>query len=362
MQKPRFLLYGANGYSGRLITQYASSLGVEPILAGRNAGEIEPLARELGLACRVFSLEDTEALHAALQEVPVVLNAAGPFPDTTPKMIEGCLHTGAHYLDISGEGEMFELLKTYDSRAREKGIMIMPGLGFNVVPSDTVALLLKQQMPNAATLELAFVLLQNQVSRGTFKSMVRKLGYPGAVRRQGLMVPSHMARYQQWINIPVGGQGIRRFFVASIPWGDLSTAHTTTGIPNITTYTKMPLAIKALAPMQGLFNWILRASWLKHWMTSRIESRNSHGPDDVARARSLSLVWGRVTDGAGRQLEGTLQGPDPYTITAYCANLAAGRVLAGGAKPGFQTPAGVFGTALVDAIPGVHYQVGNVTH
>ncbi|MBC8034035.1 MAG: saccharopine dehydrogenase NADP-binding domain-containing protein, partial [Chitinophagaceae bacterium] len=145
MQKNTFLLYGANGYTGELIARYAAGYGLKPILAGRRREAIEPLAVQLGLSFRVMNLTDGTALKTALKEVPLVVHAAGPYDLTATPMIEACMETGTHYLDLNGDTDVFEMLQGYDDRARKKNIMIMPGAGFDVVPTDCMAMHLKNR-------------------------------------------------------------------------------------------------------------------------------------------------------------------------------------------------------------------------
>ena len=111
-----FLLYGANGYSGELIARYASQYNLHPILAGRRKEAIEPLAVRYGLPYRIFDVNDKPALLQALKEVSVVLNAAGPFDKTARQIVEGCMETGTHYLDINGDLSVLLIQKRKDLR------------------------------------------------------------------------------------------------------------------------------------------------------------------------------------------------------------------------------------------------------
>ncbi len=147
MKTNNFLLYGANGYTGKLITRLASEYGLSPILAGRNETLIQPLAEEYGLEYLIFDLNDEANLLATLSKVKLVLHAAGPFIHTAKQMVDACLKTGTHYLDITGEIAVFEMCKSYNSKALKAGIMIMPGVGFDVVPTDCMALFLKKKCP-----------------------------------------------------------------------------------------------------------------------------------------------------------------------------------------------------------------------
>ena len=140
MQSNSFLLYGANGYTGKLIAKYAALYGLDPILAGRTEEAIKALADELKLPYKIIDLNNIVQLKAALQEVKVVVHAAGPFADTAKQMIDACLQTGTHYLDINGDITVFEMIKSFDTKAKEKNIILMPGVGFDVVPTDCMAL------------------------------------------------------------------------------------------------------------------------------------------------------------------------------------------------------------------------------
>src|SRR5215216_5509630 len=140
-----FLIYGANGYTGELIAREAVKRGLSPILSGRSQNKIEPLAKELDLTFRTFSLEDKKSLEYTLKEVDFVLHSAGPFSITSRPMVEACLRMGKHYLDITGEIAVFETMAERDAAAKEAGIMIMSGVGFDVVPSDCLARHLKNR-------------------------------------------------------------------------------------------------------------------------------------------------------------------------------------------------------------------------
>ena len=138
-----FLIYGANGYTGELIAREAVERGLKPILAGRSQNKVEPLAKELDLTCRTFSLEDKKSLDYTLKEVEFVIHCAGPFSLTADQMVNGCLRTNTHYLDITGEIAVFEAMAARNKAAKEAGIMVMPGVGFDVVPSDSLVCHLK---------------------------------------------------------------------------------------------------------------------------------------------------------------------------------------------------------------------------
>src|SRR5215211_4167475 len=134
-----FLIYGSYGYTGQLIVARAIQEGMRPILAGRSEKKLRAQAEQSGLDCRAFSLSDSAKLDSALLDVDAVLHCAGPFVHTYRQMAEACLRTRRHYVDISGEILGFEALAAMDSQAKAAGIMLLPGAGFDVVPSDCLA-------------------------------------------------------------------------------------------------------------------------------------------------------------------------------------------------------------------------------
>ncbi len=342
----QFLLYGANGYTGVIIAKLAASYGLQPILAGRTEANIKPLAESLQLLYRIVDLNNAEQLKKALSEVKLVVHCAGPFSATAKQMIEACLETGVHYTDINGDISVFEMLKKYDAVAKEKNIMVMPGVGFDVVPTDCIALQLKNKMPAATHLKLAFASIGGGLSHGTATTMAGKIGEGGAVRENGRIIRK-----------PLGQKGMRvdfiekKLFVMTIPWGDISTAHFTTGIPNIETYTGMAPKVYRMLKLQWSFNWLLRTKFIRNIIRKKINARPA-GPDDEQRQRSSSLVWGEVRDANGNTMKACIRCLDGYTLTAHSSLIIAKKILEGNWKPGYQTPAAAFGEELIMEVPG----------
>jgi short subunit dehydrogenase-like uncharacterized protein len=351
MQYNSFLLYGANGYTGALIARHAHLYHLQPILAGRRREVIEPLADKLQLPFRVFGLENTDALQTALQEVKVIIHAAGPFHHTARPMVEACLKTGTHYLDINGDMAVFEMIKQYDEAAKKAGIMLLPGAGFDVVPTDCIALQLKKMLPDAISLQLAFATLGGGLSHGTATTMVARLGEKGAERKEGKIIRRPAGEKGMQVDF-----GIRKMFVMSIPWGDVSTAYFSTGIPDIETYAGVPKKIYYFLKLQFLYNWLLRTQWMRNYI-QKIINRKPAGPDDEKRSNAISLVWGRVKNRKGETATVRLRGPDGYTFTAHAALIIAKKVLQGNYVAGYQTPASAYHENLVLEIPGVQREV-----
>jgi short subunit dehydrogenase-like uncharacterized protein len=340
------VIYGANGYTGRLVAREALARGHRPILAGRNRTALAALAAELGAPVRAAALDDAAALDSVLAGARAVLHCAGPFEDTWRPMADACLRNGVHYLDVTGEIAVLEALAARDVEARRAGIVLLPGAGFDVVPTDCLALHLKQRLPAATALVLAFR-TRGGMSRGTLRTSLRKLGRPGAVRRGGRIIPVPIAWKTREVDF---GHGPRPAVI--IPWGDVATAWHTTGIPDIEVYIAVPrrtiLLLRGtrwLSPLLGLAP--VRA------VASGLARLRPPGPSDETRRQGGVVVWGEVTDPDGRRAAALLTGPEGYTFTAMAMVRAAERLLGGGLAAGFHTPARAFGADFVLEIPGV---------
>ncbi len=341
-----FLLYGAYGYTGRLSAERAVERGLRPVLSGRNAEKLAALAADLDLDSRAFALEDRAALDAALAEVPLVLHCAGPFVRTAGPMAEACLRAGVHYLDVTGEISVYEQLAALDAQARAAEVMLLPGVGFDVVPTDCLALHLKRRLPSATHLDLA-IMGSGGISHGTATTMVENIGSGGAVRRDGRLEPVPAAWKTREVDF---GRG--PVTVVSIPWGDVATAYHSTGIPNIVVYAALGKRTPRLMRLTRYTGWLLAsppAQVFFKWMIRR----QPPGPNAEQRARGRSFVWGTVWDDDGGRATARLKGPEGYAFTALAALALAEKVLDGEAVAGFQTPAKAFGPDFVLDIEGV---------
>lgn len=343
----KWLLYGANGYTGRLVAEEAVRRGLQPILAGRNADELEALGQRLHLPVRVFGLDAPTAVRAGLQDVGLVLHCAGPFSRTCAPMLEACLAQRAHYLDITGEIEVFAHCHAQDARARERGIVVLPGAGFDVVPTDCLAALLKRELPEATSLVLAFEAAGGP-SPGTALTGVEGLGQGGRARIGGKLVRVPLA----WKTRRFDRDGQPRFAM-TIPWGDVYTAFVSTGIPDIEVYMGVPPATAARLRRIRWLGPLLGSAPVQAWLKRQV-LRRVRGPDAAAREASDGRVWGEVRSADGREASAQLRTPNGYALTVTAALGIVSRLLDGpAAAPGFHTPSQLMGADYVLSLPGV---------
>jgi saccharopine dehydrogenase (NAD+, L-lysine-forming) len=342
-----WLLYGANGYTGARIARAARGRGERPVLAGRSAEKIIPLAEELGCEYAVVDLLDSKALRSALAGLDVVAHCAGPFSATSARMVDACLQAGTHYLDITGEVDVFEAIYARSGEAVQAGIVLLPGSGFDVVPTDCVAASLHAAMPAAAELDLAFR-VSGRIGPGTAKTALEGAGAGGKARIDGRIAEVGFAHQQVLAEFPSGPRT-----VTAIPWGDLASAYRSTGIPNITTYTAMPGA-NVLSRGQrylGYVTPVLGNATVQKAGRSLLERFMPQGGEQPAAG--WSEVWGQVTDSAGHRVSASLTGPDAITLTVEAVLASVAALGRGGTGPGAHTPSTAFGAGFAAELDGV---------
>lgn len=340
------LLYGAYGYTGELTARFAKARGMRLILAGRDQAKTNEVAQRWGMDQRIFPLDDPRALDMGLTGVDVVLHCAGPFSRTSRPMVDACLRNKVHYLDITGEIDVFEACAARDAEAKAAGVMLLPGSGFDVVPSDCLAAHLKSRLPDATHLALGFVGL-GSVSHGTATTMVESLHLGGRVRRDGRIVEIKPGSLGRTIDF-----GFKQYRTMAIPWGDVSTAFHSTGIPNIEVYFPVPRGARTGARALGLISPIVASGPVQKLLKKAVDARPA-GPSDEQRAKGASFLWGEVKNARGDVRVSRMKTPEGYTFTADSSLTILRRVLEGDFAPGYQTPSSAYGEDLVMSLPGV---------
>lgn len=342
-----WMIYGANGYTGKLIADEAVKRGYRPILAGRNEAVIEKIATDLCLPFRCFALDSAQTCEKQLQDVQVVVNCAGPFMYTAKALRAACLASNSHYIDITGEMDVLESSLALNAQAKERGVAIISGVGFDVVPTDMLAHELKQALPEATHLELAFT--GGGVSAGTAKTIVATLADGGKVRENGEIVTVPLAHKAKDIAF-----ADKTRHAMTIPWGDIVTAYYTTGIDNIDIYTatteKDVRWARRVAPLTKVLKWQALTRALQALLSKVIK-----GPSQTERDSSQVQLWGKasVANDPKKQCEMTMQTPDGYALTIQNALLFVEQLFADNITAGAHTPAQAISTKLFLEIDGV---------
>ncbi len=343
--EPDWMIYGAYGYSGELIARQALEEGMCPVLAGRNREKTTALAAELNLPAKVFDLADPGVIEDQLKDVNIVLHCAGPFSHTSAPMLTACLKTNTHYLDITGEISVFEHAHANHNAALDAKIVICPGVGFDVIPTDALAASLKSALPDATHLQLGFD-ARAGISAGTAKSSLEGLALGNRARVDGRIQAKPLVYNPREIDF---GNGKK--WAMTIPWGDVSTAYYTTGIPNIEVYVPFPRQTIRSARIVGFFTPILKIRPLQNFLKNRIEKRIK-GPSEKRRKSEKVFVWGKVENEQGKTKTGFLQTANGYEVTVFGSLGVVKKLLVSEQTPGSYTPTQLMGSAFVSTLPG----------
>jgi len=343
----KFLIYGSYGYTGSLIVEQAVKAGLKPLLAGRDENQLRAKAEKFGLEYRAFSIEDSAALDAALLEVDAVLHCAGPFVLTFRQMAEACIRTKRHYVDISGEIEGFEALAVMDEDAKRAGIMLLPGGGFDVVPSDCLIAYVAGKLPNATHVELYIKSIGGGVSRGTARSGIENSRRAGRIRRDGKIVSVPNVWDSKDVDFGHGPTHL-----VTMGWGDVSTAYHSTGIQNVTVYMGFPAAMVSMMRSIRFVSPLLYTRTARDFIKWLIGKFLASGPTRKQNENGFSLLIAKVTDGKNI-VRAKLRTPEAYYLTSLTAVEIMKRILDDNYKAGFQTPSKVYGANFILEFTGV---------
>ncbi|GAA2777292.1 saccharopine dehydrogenase family protein [Saccharopolyspora taberi] len=340
-----WMIYGANGYTGRLVAERAIDRGERPVLAGRDAEQIAAFAAPRGLEHRTFDLRDPAAVDAGLRGIDIVAHCAGPFSSTSAPMVDACLRAGVHYVDITGEIDVFESVFARHEEACRAGVVLLPGAGFDVVPTDCLAAMVAAALPEATQLDLAFQ-AGGGISRGTLKSALEGAAVGGRARIDGEIRTVPVGWRRREIPFP---SGPRR--ATSLPWGDVSTAFRSTGIPNITTFAHLPGLDHAGQRWSGLGQRLLALGPVQYVGKAAITALVS-GPGPRRRAASWSEIFAEATAPDGRTRSAALVTPNTYDFTADSVLRVISGLQTGEVTAGAHTPSTAFGADFVRRLHG----------
>jgi short subunit dehydrogenase-like uncharacterized protein len=338
------LIYGASGYTGRLCAAEARARGIDAILAGRNRTRLAEVARPLGLEAAVSDLADGDRLAKIVGRAKAVLHVAGPFSATAAPMVEACLKAGVHYCDITGEIRVLERLRDLGGVARDRGIMLLPGSGFDVVPSDCLLSHVAARVTDLQELSIA-IDWRGGASRGTLLTGLGMMGGGVLVRRNGALTSPP----EPIVNDFDFGDGPQRCVATT--WGDIATAYASTGAPNITTYFTVRSGAGRLAQLPP----VLRragASRFSRALLRRAARLLPDGPSERELETRTARLVASATGGGGARASTLLTVPHPYALTARVAVDIALRAAKGEAKPGYQTPSTAFGPDYIVGFEG----------
>jgi short subunit dehydrogenase-like uncharacterized protein len=307
------MIYGAAGYTGRMVAEHAKAAGLDVIVAGRSGAPIAQLAAALDLPSRVFSVDEPIAIAVALNGVDVLLNCAGPFMRTAEPLMRAAIAAGVHYLDFAAELDSYRLAEALDAQALAAGV--------SVAMLGSLASHAAARITDRRTISIALH-VTGSMSRGSAISATENLTTETLARVDGKLI-SRGASDTRPFDF---GLGEVDCFALSLP--DLITIWRTTGAPNIETFVH----VSGDAFPQGDLTTL------------------PAGPDAQQRDANRYQAAVVVTAADGTVVRSLLDTVNGYSFTALAAAEAARRVLGGEVRSGFQTPAGLFGAGFAETI------------
>jgi short subunit dehydrogenase-like uncharacterized protein len=339
---PPLMVYGATGYSAQLIIEELLSRNIKPVIAGRNESALKQLALKYNCDYRAFDLTHEEKLDSELKEIHTVINCAGPFIQTAKEMMDACLRTKTNYLDITGEMPVMHLAFALEGKAKKNGIVLLPSVGFDIIPTDCLAKRLSEKMPDATHLKLGFKNINGNISRGTLLTTFGFLGRAGRIRRNGKLIESEIGEFA--VDFKLNNFS---FHGISIPWGDVYSSFHSTKIPNVEVYLAMSGLVIRFRKLILFFLKILKNKTIKKLVVTYVK-KNLTGPDKKERDSTETFIWGRVENLKGEMIEEVYQIMEGYNLTAKGAAECAIRILKNEIQPGTYTPSLAFGSELLD--------------
>lgn len=340
-----WMIYGATGYTGGLIVEEAVRLGLTPTIAGRNAKKVQELADKHGLPWAAFSVDDGNAMRRALDEQDALLSVAGPFSATADQVMRACIATKTHYLDVTGEIAVFEQAHALDALAKEAGVALIPGVGFDVVPSDCLAAHTASLVEDAQTLKL-YIQGLGSASRGTAKTAVESLGKGTLVRRGGKIVTTPAGQLRDRRDISAGETD----FIA-VSWGDVSTAYHSTDVPDIEVYFPADRQMKTMMGLSRYLGPVMKSSAVQGFLKKQIDAMPA-GPGEQAREKETSVIFAEVTGKDGTTARAKLTTPNGYSLTAESAVRCTQGIVKSDDLTGFLTPSKAFSADFVTGLTG----------
>ena len=223
-----------------------------------------------------------------------MLNCAGPYIYTAQPIVKGCLRSGTHYLDLTGKAPVYDSMAGHDHEAKSQGVMLLPSVGFDFVPTDCLAAHLQRRLPTATHLTLAFHSQGPAGFRGYLDTLVEMIPY-GSNRQRRSDGKIENARGRRKTRMIDFGSGPVK--ASMLTWGDVHLAYRSTGIPNIEDYAVLSPKLVRQMDLTDRIRPLFKLAAIRNAAKKTI--RGGATPDE--RAKTSTSVWGEVVDNQGRK-------------------------------------------------------------
>ncbi len=339
MNKTTIMLYGANGFTAGIMLPKLKVLSCKIILAGRNKEAIALIAKKYGYETRIFDLDHAQIVEKNLQDCGLLLNCAGPFTKTAWPLASACVKVRCHYFDITGELSVFQSLFSLNEAARAAKVSIIPGMGFDIVPSDCLAKMLAEQLPDASSIMIAISTKNTRASHGTMKTLFLNIGMMSLASRNGVGIEP-VAKDDTHRNVTFNG---RTIMCMRAPLADLFCTPKSTGIEHVDTYLAMPKQFERIVPIVNIVRNLAQRPALNKLFAKAIELL-PNGPTAAQQQKGCAYIYGEARTNDNRIARAQLRTHEPYVYTGDALIKGAERFLREGLACGFQTPSLAFGS------------------
>lgn len=325
-KKNKLLIYGAAGYTGKIIAARAKELNLDFEIAARQEDKIKVLAKELNVPFHVFNVEDKKGWQKALADKFVLINAAGPFEFTAKQAMNACLRAGVHYLDISAELATYQLAETLDNEAKSAAIQLMSGAGL-FVSYDALAVHLSKLVQEPQELKVGFR-HYGGFSKGSIVSSKNIADLGILIRKNGEIIKNPNPQSKVF---SFGDQAVE---CIPTPLGGIVLSYKSTGIPNIEEFFSLKLPALDIADLKA--------------------ENLPDGPSEEERASGRNGLSGEMTGKNGKVVKAYIDAPSGYALTPLSVVAVAGRILNNDFKIGYQSPGSAYGEEILNDIPNLY--------
>lgn len=342
----KIAVYGASGFTGKLVVAELARQGIEPVLAGRDPARLRAVAGRIGAETRTAGIDDPDALRRAFQDCAAVINCVTPFDSFGEPVLRAAIAAECHYVDTSGEqGYLARIFDTYAEQAERAGVTVLPAMTDDGLPGDLIASLTAARLgdvdADADAITIADLRVPGGASRGTARtalSNAEEFAGGGLLYENGRFLAGRPAG-PMTITPPGSTEPVA---VARFP------------LPGVVTVPRHVAARRVEGVLRAEVAGIFTA------ITAELVDSMPEGPDEDARRAGRWLMMAQATSADGRRARGVVHGTDVYGSTAVIAVEGARRLAAGAAKPGVLAPAQVVDPAgFLDTLAGygVRWQV-----
>lgn len=343
----KIAVYGASGYTGKLICAEVLRRDFGLVMVGRSIDRLRQAASELApvvVDVRPAPVADTRALARAFADVDAVINCAGPFTLFGVPVVRAAIAAGCHYVDTTGEQLYIKrLFDEVGEEAERAGVTVVPAMGYDIVPGDLMAHVTGREVEPVRQVRIGYSTTGFDMTRGTMRSVLEMFQGDDVRFAGGEWRPAGLRVGRKPMLLPDSPKPAR---MLKFPGGEAVTVPRHVGARDVEVVMDARSLVPgrllgALAPIMGPPLALALRTPLRRTLSKAV-ARLPEGPTPERRAQSAFAVVGEAVGLDGRRARGVLHGRDIYGCTARISVEGVSRLVSAGAKPGVLAPAQAF--------------------